>query len=100
MTAKRVPPAVDDGFRVSDELWARIEPLLPPEPSHARGGRPRLPARQAMDGVYFLLRTGAQWKALPRCFGAPSTVHDRFQEWRAAGVFGKLWRAGLVEYDL
>ncbi len=40
-----------------------------------------------------------QWKALPRCFGAASTVHDRFQEWRKAGVFEKLWQAGLAEYD-
>ncbi len=48
--------------------------------------------------IYYLLRTGCQWKALPRSLGAPSTVHDRFQEWVAAGVFKRLWESGLLEY--
>jgi putative transposase len=96
----KAPIAVDDGYRISDELWARIEPLLPPLPPHPRGGRPWTDSRSAMDGVHFLLRTGCQWQAMPRCFGASSTIHDRFQRWRAAGVFRKLWRAGLIEYDL
>jgi putative transposase len=52
-----------------------------------------------MDGIFYVLRTGCQWKALPRCFGPASTVHDRFQEWRHAGLFRKLWQAGLMEYD-
>jgi len=52
-----------------------------------------------MTAIFYVLRTGCQWKALPRSLGAPSTVHDRFQEWREAGVFEKLWRAGVLEYD-
>lgn len=52
-----------------------------------------------MDAIWFILRTGGQWKLLPRSMGAASTVHDRFQHWRAAGVFSKLWRAGVLEYD-
>ena len=42
------------------------------------------------------LSTGCGWKALPRTLGAPSTIHDRFREWRAVGVFERLWRAGLL----
>jgi putative transposase len=42
---------------------------------------------------------GIQWNALPRELGASSTVHDRFQEWEAAGFFQALWQAGLSEYD-
>jgi len=91
--------AVDDGWRIPDELWERIEPLLPPKRSYPKGGRPRMPDRQAMDAIFYVLRTGCQWKALPRSLGAPSTVHDRFQEWREAGVFERMWRAGLLEYD-
>lgn len=90
---------VDPNWCVPDSLWERIEPLLPAEKPKPRGGRPRAPARQCMDGIFFVLRTGCQWKALPRCFGPASTVHDRFQEWRRAGVFQKLWPAGLAEYD-
>ena len=44
------------------------------------------------------MRTGIQWKALPRQIGAGSSVHDRFQEWRRAGVFRQLWAAGLLAY--
>lgn len=91
--------AVDDQWRIPDALWERIAPLVPAESSHPKGGRPYTPARQCMDGIFFVLRTGCQWKALPRCFGASSTAHLRFQQWQTAGVFERLWRAGLVEYD-
>lgn len=90
---------VGDNWRVPDALWERIEPLLPPERPKPKGGRPRVSARQCMDGIFYVLRTGCQWKALPRCYAPASTVHDRFQEWHGAGVFEKLWQAGLVEYD-
>lgn len=86
-------------WSLSDVLWAKIEPLLPPERPKPRGGRPRMPNRQAMNGILYVARTGCQWKALPRGFGAPSTVHDRFQEWVRAGVFERLWEVGLHEYD-
>jgi len=52
-----------------------------------------------MSAIFYVLRTGCQWKALPRSLGAPSTVHDRFQEWREAGLFEKMWIVGLMEYD-
>jgi len=53
-----------------------------------------------MDGIFFVLRTGCQWNALNATGICPSsTAHDRFQEWVAAGVFQKLWAAGLQEYD-
>ena len=93
------PCGVDAAWRIPDELWERIEPLLPRERPHPKGGRPWTPARQVMDAIFYVLRTGCQWKALPRTLGAPSTVHERFQQWGAAGVFERLWRAGLLEYD-
>jgi putative transposase len=55
--------------------------------------------RKAMTAIFYILRTGCQWKALPRSLGAPSTVHDRFQEWRKAGVFQRMWEEGLGLYD-
>jgi len=82
-----------------DELWERIEPLLPLERPKPKGGRPRMPNRQAMDAIFYVLRTGCQWKALPHSLGAASTVHDRFQEWRDAGVFQRMWQASVLEYD-
>ncbi len=90
---------IDDGWRIPDEMWSRIQPLLPAQRPHPKGGRPWTGERQALDGIFYVLRTGCQWKALPREFGAASTVHDRFQLWRKAGVFQGLWQAGLLEYD-
>jgi putative transposase len=93
---------IDEHFGIPDELWAQIEPLIPPpKPRRRRDrpGRPRQDNRQMMTAIFYLLRTGCQWNALPRSLGASSTVHDRFQEWQEAGLFVALWHAGLLEYD-
>ena len=55
--------------------------------------------RRAMSAIFYVLRTGCQWNALPRSLGASSTVHDRFQEWRKADVFKRMWIDGLSVYD-
>ncbi len=86
-------------WEVSDALWERVEPLIPPAPSHAKGGRPRLPDRRLFAAMVFVLRTGIQWNALPRALGASSTVHARFQAWERAGFFAALWAAELAGYD-
>lgn len=86
-------------WRVSDEFWEKVQPLIPPAPSHAKGGRRRMDDREAFAAMIYVLRTGIQWNALPREMGASSTVHDRYQEWERLGFFEKLWRAGLLEYD-
>jgi putative transposase len=89
-------------FAVSDELWAVLEPLIPEHVNtHRFGrGRPRVPDRQCANGIFYVLRTGCQWKALDKtglCSG--STAHLRFQAWMAAGVFLQFWEAGLAQYD-
>ena len=89
---------VDRTYRIPDELWEQIKPLLPPELPKPRGGRPRMDDRKAMEAILYVFRTGCKWKALPRSLGAPSTIHDRFQEWRKAGLFERMWKAGLLEY--
>ena len=91
--------AVEQHFSIPDELWDTIRPLLPVEPPKPKGGRPRIDDRKAMTAIFFILRTGIQWKALPRDLGAASTVHDRFQYWQQQGVFKRLWEAGLQAYD-
>jgi transposase len=59
-----------------------------------------MPARQVFAAIVYVLRTGIQWKALPKeRFGSSSAVHRRFGEWQEAGFFLKLWQAGLAEYD-
>src|SRR5438105_12272067 len=86
------------GFRISDELWAVLQPLLPvPLNTHRFGvGRPRVSDRACADAIFYVLRTGCQWQALDQTeLCAHSTAHDRFQEWVKAGVFLKLWQAGV-----
>ncbi len=89
-------------YRISDALWAVLEPLLPIHENTHRfgGGRPRVPDRKCADGIFYVLRTGCQWKALDAttlCSG--STAHDRYQTWVRAGVFFKLWQAGVEKFD-
>lgn len=86
-------------FEVPESLWRRIEPLLPKYPVSCEGGRPRLSLRKVVAGILYVLRTGSQWKAMPREFGSGSAIHDYFQEWTDSGVFAKLWRVALEEYD-
>jgi transposase len=91
----------DDGWRIPDELWRKIEPLLPPRPEHPLGcHNPRVPDRNAMDAILLVLRTGMQWQAL-KATGIchPSSAYRRFREWLSAGVFHQFWRQGLMAYD-
>lgn len=90
---------IDPQFLPPDSLWLAVEPLLPEPKPRPRGGRPPMPDRDAFFAIFYVLRTGLQWKALPRSLGAASTVHDRFQAWRQAGVFERLWATGLLEYN-
>lgn len=88
-------------WRIPDELWEQIEPLLPPGKPHPLGcHNPRVSDRAAMDAIFFRLRTGCQWNALNETgICSSSSAHRRFQEWTQAGVFLKLWQIGLAEYD-
>ena len=96
-------------WEVSDEFWSRVEPLLPPAPERdksqryaraAGAGRKRKDPRLVFEAIVYALRTGCQWKALPaERFGSASAIHKRFLEWAKAGVFVRLWHAGLAEYD-
>ena len=90
-------------FLISDVLWERIEPLIPlrEKKVHPLGcHRPRVPDRKVLNSIFFVLRTGCQWKALDAsgiCSG--STAHLRFQEWQRAGFFVRLWEEALCDYD-
>ena len=86
-------------YQIPDALWERIEPILPTYKRSCKGGRPRLPLRNVVTGILFVLRTGCQWKAMPSEFGSGSAIHAYFQEWVRLGVFEKLWRCALEEYD-
>jgi transposase len=77
---------------VTDELWALIEPLLPPEPDNPKGGRPRIANRAALTGILFVLKSGIPWEMLPKEMGCGSgmTCWRRLRDWQQAGVWQRL----------
>ena len=91
-------PAAD--WLMPDELWQVIQPLLGPEKGPRANGRPPVPQRRTMDAIFYILRTGCQWKALPRSLGSGSTAHAYFQKWCSQGVFETLWSQCLEDYDM
>src|SRR2546428_10296172 len=90
----------DDGWRIPDRVWARMQPLLPEPPAHPLGcHRPRVPDRDAMNAILLVLRTGMQWNALNATgICSCSSAYRRFREWAEAGVFLELLRQGLFAY--
>ncbi len=95
-------------WKFSDNFWSRVEPLLPLRSREKwkkykrkpGAGRPKADHRKIFAGILYVLRTGIQWKALPKeQFGAASSVHRYFTFWTEQGVFQKLWKRWLVEYD-
>lgn len=106
---KQVAKARLESWEVSDAFWQRVESLIPPRPTRsakkfferkAGGGRKPKDPRLVFEAIVYVLRTGCQWKALPReRFGSASAVHKQFLEWEKAGVFVALWQLGLAEYE-
>jgi transposase len=77
---------------LDEALWAVLELLLPPGPLRPRGGRPRLPHRQVLTGILFVLRSGIPWELLPQELGCGSgmTCWRRLREWQANGLWQRI----------
>jgi putative transposase len=90
-----------DYFRPPRPLWRKLKKCLPKKRKKTgkRGGRPRASDRAVVNGIWYVLWTGCQWKAVHRdWFGVSSSViHERFQGWRKTGIFEKLMKR-MVEY--
>lgn len=96
---QRYPKKARANWLISDKLWREIEPLLPQQKISIRGG-PRIANRRAMEGIFFILRTGSQWKSLDvTSICSASVAHRQFQFWRETGVFKAMWIKALERYD-
>ena len=82
-------------YDLKDEEYALIEPLLPPEHTGQPGCPPR-PHRPILNGIVWILRTGAPWRDLPERYGPWSTVYDRFRRWRDSGLWQRILDALLA----
>jgi transposase len=82
---------------LSDAVWARLSPLLPPQ--RPRTGRPARDHRTILNAILWVLRTGAPWRDLPERFGPWATVWSRFRRWTAAGVWARVLEVLQREAD-
>ena len=82
---------------MTEAQWRCLEPHLPPE--KPRTGRPNEAHRRILNGILWVLRTGAPWRDLPRRYGPVGTVSSRFYRWRASGVWDRILSALQAEAD-
>jgi len=86
-------------YELSTLRWERIQPLLP-DLSHKGGpGRPWLPHRRLINGILWVLHTGAPWRDVPDRYGPWQTVYDRFNRWRQDGTWAKILTDSLGRLD-
>jgi transposase len=88
-----VPP------QLTDEQWSLISDLFPVPTPDPRGGRPRADVRQCLEGILWVLRSGARWKDLPRSLPSYVTCWRRFVEWSMSGLWERAWLRLLNQLD-
>jgi transposase len=92
---------------VTDAQWERIKPFLPEHKRSPRGGRPPEDDRACLEGILWVLRSGARWRDLPERYPSPSTCWRRLTKWEGEGVLLAIWQAfldslneqGLLDWD-
>ena len=82
-------------YELTDFEWKAIEPFLPNKPR----GLPRVDDRRVLNGIFWVLRSGARWADLPERYGPPTTIYNRFNRWRKAGVWDRLMDAITRAHD-
>ena len=84
---------------IKDDQWELLEPQLPKQRVTPKGGRPARNNRDVLEGILWVLRTGARWKDLPERYPSPSTFWRRLQLWEDQGVWLDVWRKFLSMLD-
>ncbi len=87
------------GRLLTDAQWEKIRPCLPRPPRHRQGGRPRADDRRVLEGLLWILRSGARWQDLPEEFPSPSTCWRRLRDWEQQGIWLTIWRTFLGELN-
>lgn len=84
---------------LSDAQYSRLEPMLPDPQHHGEGGRPWLPHRDMVNGILWILKTGAPWRDLPERYGRWNSVYARFKRWRRDGTWSRVLSKVLDRRD-
>lgn len=86
-------------YELTKEQWERIKPLLPPEETGKRG-RPRKDNRTMLNGMLWIVRSGAQWRELPAAYGPWQSVYARFSKWRDDGTLEAAFHTLSADADM
>ena len=86
-------------YDLPDEAWTLIQPLLPAEPASPRAGRPWAEHRKIINGMFWVLCSGAPWRDLPERYGPWKTVYNRFNRWSKSGVINIIFNRLLSILD-
>jgi transposase len=86
---------------LTDAHWDRLQPLLPPQRhgKGTKGGRPSINHRQIINGILWILRTGAPWEDLPARYGKRSTVSTRYYRWIEQGIWDRIYDEVKAQAD-
>ena len=84
---------------LNDSQWSLIADLFPKQVMSSAGGRRRIPARECLEGILWVLRSGARWKDLPDRYPSSTTCWRRHKQWTESGVFREAWRRLLHRLD-
>ena len=85
---------------LTDEQWQRLEPLLPPERREGKPGRPyEIDHRTALNGMIWILRTGAPWRDMPERYGPYQSIYDRMMRWKRQGIWGEILQKAQGEAE-
>ncbi len=86
---------------MTDAQWVRLQPLLPPQRhgKGTKGGRPSIDHRQIINGILWILRTGAPWEDLPTRYGKRSTVSPRYYRWKEQGIWDRIYDTVKAQAD-
>lgn len=84
---------------LTDAMWEKLEPLLPRLPKGKKGGRPWVDNRSCLEGILWILKTGARWRDLPERYPSPATCWRRLKLWEEEGVWVGIWQTLLGELD-